>query len=162
MKWSFPHFDYKGIFCAMASFKSHCTFGFWKGSMLKSLPRKEGEEAMGQLGRISSMKDLPPDKIMLNAIREAMKLNDEGIKPAPRKKPAKRQEMDIPDYFLKAIKKDKKALTTFVNFSYSNKKEYVDWVREAKTEATRNSRLDTAIEWMSEGKVRNWKYLKKK
>ncbi|MES2380736.1 MAG: YdeI/OmpD-associated family protein [Bacteroidota bacterium] len=70
--------------------------------------------------------------------------------------------MVIPDYFTKALSKNKKAWTVFENFSYSNKKEYVEWAKEAKTESTQQKRLDTAIEWISEGKIRNWKYLKPK
>ena len=164
IKWSFPHFDYKGIFCAMASFKSHCTLGFWKGSLLKNLPNKNknaGGDAMGQFGKITSLKDLPPDKVILGIIREAKRLNDEGIKTPARQKSTKKNELKIPDYFLKTVRKDKKALATFNGFSYTNKKEYVEWVTEAKTEETRKKRLETAVEWMAEGKVRNWKYLRK-
>jgi hypothetical protein len=164
MKWSFPHFDYKGIFCSMASFKEHCSFSFWKGSIIEGLPDKNknaGGEAMGQFGRITSIKDLPPDKVMLDLIRKAKKLNDEGVKSPVRSKPAVKKELVVPDYFLTAVKKNKKALATFDAFNYTNKKEYVEWVKEAKTEDTMKKRLETAVEWMAEGKIRNWKYLKK-
>lgn len=162
MKWSFPHFNYKGILCSMASFKSHCAFGFWKGSLLKNLPdsaEKTGDTSMGQFGRITSKSDLPSDKILLNLIREAKKLNDEGISRAKPKSQGK-NELEVPGYFLDALKKNKKALGTFEKFSYTHKKDYVDWITEAKTETTRNERLNTAVEWMAEGKIRNWKYLR--
>lgn len=164
MKWSFPHFDYKGVLCNMASFKSHCTFGFWKGNLINGLPDKNknaGGAAMGQFGRITSLKDLPPDKKMLNFIQQAKKLNDDGIKNPVRSGPSEKKELKIPGYFLKALRKNKKALLTFEGFNFSNKKDYVEWITEAKTEETRNKRLSTAVEWMAEGKIRNWKYARK-
>ena len=166
MKWSFPHFDYKGsMMCSMASFKQHCAIGFWKASLMsdskKLVEKAKSEEAMGHLGRITSLKDLPKDTLLIKYIKEGMKLNEEGIKLSPKTKPATaKQQLDIPAYFTAALKKNKAALKTFEGFSNSNKKEYVLWVTGAKTEETRNSRLTTAIEWMSEGKIRNWKYLK--
>ncbi|MES2655558.1 MAG: YdeI/OmpD-associated family protein [Bacteroidota bacterium] len=167
IKWGMPSFDYKGPFCSMASFKQHVAFGFWKPSLLNDPEgylqerSNQGGEAMGNLGRITGLKDLPPDKVIIDFIKQAKKLNDDGIKLPP--KPVKEKtELVIPDYFTKALSKNKKAWTVFENFSYSNKKEYVEWVKEAKTESTQQKRLDTAIEWISEGKIRNWKYLKPK
>lgn len=163
MKWSFPHFDYKGeMMCSMASFKQHCAFGFWKAALMKDpvlINNAKSETAMGHMGRITSLKDLPADKIILAYVKEAMKLNDDNIKVA-KPKPAIKSELIIPGYFTTALKKNKKALASFEEFSYSNKKEYVLWVTEAKTEETRNKRLTQAIEWMAEGKARNWKYAK--
>lgn len=165
LKWGMPSFEYKGMMCGFASFKQHATFGFWKSAIMKDrevLLGKRSKEAMGNLGRITSMKDLPKDKIINGWIKEAMKLNDEGkkipkeIAPKHEKKP-----LVVPDYFMKALNKNKKALKTFENFSPTNKKDYIEWITEAKTEETRNNRLQTAVEWISEGKVRNWKYLKK-
>ena len=162
IKWSFPHFDYKNqMMCSMASFKEHCTFGFWKASLLKDLKGKSGQTAMGQFGRITKVSDLPSKKVLKSLIKDAMKLNDSEIKISAKSKSSKKKELIVPGYFMKAIKKNKKALKTFENFSYSQKKEYVEWVTEAKTEPTRKKRIATAIEWMSEGKIHNWKYLKK-
>lgn len=164
MKWSFPHFDYKGeMMCSMAAFKQHAAFGFWKAALMKDPILREtaqSEVAMGHLGRLTSLKDLPSDKKMTAWIKEAMKLNEEGkkvIKP----KTAEKKELVVPDYFSKAISKNKKAQKKFDEGSYSFRKEYVLWVAEAKTEETRNSRLKTSIEWISEGKARNWKYERK-
>lgn len=166
IKWGMPFFDYKGPFCSMASFKQHAVFGFWKAKLLKD-PKKylqerssEGGSAMGHLGRITSMKDLPPDKVILDFIKQAKKINDEGIK-VPAKPKVEKKELEVPAYFTNALKKNKKAFATFNEFSYSHKKEYVEWVTEAKTEATRDKRMETAIDWMEEGKGRNWKYSKK-
>ena len=112
---------------------------------------------MGNMGRITGLKDLPPDKILLDFIKQAKKLNDDGVK-LPAKPPKPQVELLIPAYFKAAVKNNKKAFSTFDAFSYSNKKEYVSWVTEAKTEDTRTARLELAVEWMSEGKRRNWKY----
>ncbi len=161
MKWSFPHFEYKGVLCGMASFKNHCSFGFWKGELLGIKDGDKAEAAMGQFGRITKLSDLPGDKVLGHYIREAVKLNESGVKLPARSRPKERQELVVPDDLASALRKNKKALPTFEKFSYSNKKEYVEWITEAKTEATRRKRLETAIEWMSEGKIRNWKYIKK-
>lgn len=163
-KWSFPCFMYKGsILCSMAAFKQHCAFGFWLESKMKDpkkiLSRGKERSGMGHLGKITSVKDFPSDKIMIAYIKEAMSLIDKGVK-LTKKKTAPETALKLPSYFSAALSKNKKALNTFENFSYSNKKEYVLWVTEAKTEETRNSRLKTAVEWMAEGKVRNWKYIK--
>jgi len=166
IKWGMPSFEYKGPFCSFASFKQHAVFGFWKYMLIKD-PKgylgeifNKGGDAMGNLGRITSIKDLPPDKVIIDFVKQAKKLNDEGIKiPAKPKKP--RAELVIRDYFISALKQNKKAFETFNNFSYSHKKEYIEWITEAKTEETRNKRMAAAIEWMTEGKSRNWKYMKK-
>ena len=164
IKWSFASFDYKGPYCTMAHFKQHCAFGFWKAAIMKDqrlMDNAKSETAMGHLGRITSLKDLPPDRVLISYLKEAKKLNDDGIK-LPKKSAVKiKKEIEVPDYFAKAVKKNKKAFETFKNFSPSNKKEYVEWITEAKTKETRNKRMATAIEWMAEGKPRNWKYMKK-
>jgi hypothetical protein len=155
IKWSFPNFTYKGMYCNMASFKEHCSFGFWKSSLL---PGPADRNGMGHFGRITSMKDLPPKREILALLKEAKRLNDEGVsKPKPRATKEKK-ELVVPDYFLAAVKKNRKSLATFEGFSYSHKKEYVEWVSEAKTDETRGRRLAQTVEWLAEGKSRNWKY----
>jgi len=165
IKWGFPHFDYKGVLCSMAAFKSHCAFGFWKGSLLaEKHPALAGAEdpAMGQLGRITALADLPEDETLLLYVREAAELNDRGIKSPNRSKPRKdRPEVEVPDDLRDALRTNREALATFEGFTPSNRREYVEWLAEAKSEETRKRRLDTAIEWMAEGKVRNWKYVRK-
>jgi uncharacterized protein YdeI (YjbR/CyaY-like superfamily) len=164
IKWGFPHFDYKGMMCSMASFKQHCAFGFWKASLMKDkklMINAKSESAMGHLGRITSLKDLPPDKVLVSCIKEAKKLNDDGVSLPAKTSAKEKKEIAVPDYFIKVLKKNKAALKTFENFSPSNKKEYVVWIIEAKTDETRNKRIATAVEWLAEGKPRNWKYIKK-
>jgi uncharacterized protein YdeI (YjbR/CyaY-like superfamily) len=166
VKWGMPFFDYKGgPLCHMASFKQHAVMGFWKAALMKDpvlVENAKSESAMGHLGRITSLKDMPSDKKIAAWIKEAMALNDKGIK-LPAKKPTEKEkkELIIPDYFTKALAKNKKAKQVFDNFAYSHKKEYLGWITEAKTEETRNKRMETALEWIAEGKGRNWKYEKK-
>ena len=162
IKWGMPSFDYKGPFCSMAAFKEHAVFGFWKALLMKDAEKlKENQQnAMGHAGKIKSLKDLPSDTILMSWIKEAAKLNDDGVKLPPRKK-TENKDLVIPDYFINALSKNKKALQTFEKFSPSHKKEYVEWIIEAKSEETRNRRMDTAIEWIADGKGRNWKYEKK-
>jgi uncharacterized protein YdeI (YjbR/CyaY-like superfamily) len=159
MKWSFPHFEYKGLVGSMAAFKQHCSFGFWKGKLLKD-PHKlfvgVGDTSMGGM-KVSSLADLPSDKVLLAYIKEAVALNEDGIKaPTAEKKPKK--ALVVPGYFLAALRKNKEALAVFEAFSPSHQREYVEWVTEAKQETTRAKRLAQAIEWMAEGKSRHWKY----
>jgi len=161
-KWSFPNFMYNGqILCHMAAFKKHCSFGFWKTAFLPDPDNilDTNAKTMGHLGAIRSLKDLPKDSILKKYIRSAMKLNDEGVK-LLRKKPTEQQKsmLKIPDYLAAALTRNAMASLVFKEFSYSNKKEYVDWLEEAKTEGTRTKRLEQAIEWIAAGKSRNWKY----
>ncbi|MES1226530.1 MAG: YdeI/OmpD-associated family protein [Bacteroidota bacterium] len=161
IKWGMPSFEYKGPFCGFAAFKQHCAFGFWKASLMKEPALMESakeETAMGHLGKITSLKDLPSDKKLISYLKEAMKLNDDGVKVVRVVKPKK--EIAVPKYFTDALKKNKKAFSTFENFSPSCRREYLEWITEAKTEETRNKRMTQAIEWMAEGKQRNWKYMK--
>jgi uncharacterized protein YdeI (YjbR/CyaY-like superfamily) len=159
MKWSFPHFMYKGMLCSMASFKEHCAFGFWKSSLIATKRESDGENAAGQFGRITKLSDLPSKKILSGYIKGAMKLNDAGVKPPSRSKPKSPKEVVVPEDLAGALKKNRQALAAFEKFSPSHKREYIEWITEAKTEATRTRRLETAVQWMAEGKPRNWKYM---
>jgi uncharacterized protein YdeI (YjbR/CyaY-like superfamily) len=155
MKWNCPHFERKGVLLGMAAFKQHCVMNFWKGKLIMGkLP--EEDFAMGQFGRITSLAGLPEDKILTGYVKKAVELNESGTKNPARVKPKK--DLVAPDYFLAAIKKNKKALATFQKFSPSCKREYVEWITEAKREETRAKRLKTAIKWMAQGKPHNWKY----
>jgi uncharacterized protein YdeI (YjbR/CyaY-like superfamily) len=160
MKWSMPFFDYKGeMMCNMAGFKNHCSFGFWKASLMND-PKNiltHGKTGMGDTGKLSSISNLPPEEDLFALIFEAMRLNDEGIKLPSKSKPAK-TEIIVPDYFLKILKENPDAEKAFFNFSYSHKKEYVNWIEGAKREETRQNRLTKAIEYLSEGKGKDWRY----
>jgi len=157
LKWNFPHFMHQGMLCGMAAFKAHCTFGIWKGALI--FPQnKPDEEAIGQFGRITSLSDLPSAKVLIGYVKQAVRLNEAGIKVPARSKPKEKKELAVPDYFMAALKKNKQALKSFENFSYSHKKEYVEWITEAKREETRTKRMERALEWLAKGKARHWKY----
>lgn len=161
IKWSFPHFIYKNeILCSMAAFKHHCAFVFWKAALMKDkslMENAKSESAMGHLGKITSLKDLPSEKKLVLLIKEAMKLNERGIKVSKKNKSI-RKEIKIPRDFQSAISKNKKAKSVFDNFPPSHKREYIEWITEAKRDETRKKRIKQAVEWISEGKHRNWKY----
>ena len=159
-KWGMPFFEFKGPVCHMAAFKNHCAFGFWKGSLIEDeFNIFETSSAMGMLGKIKSFADLPADEILIAYIQQAIQLNEDGIK-LPAKRKANLQELIIPQYFIDALQKDFVAMDVFQNFSVSKKKDYIIWLEEAKTETTRQKRLETSVEWISEGKSRMWKYEK--
>jgi len=160
IKWGFPNFDYKGIMCGMAAFKQHCSFGFWKHSLITGKTAREPGEGMGSFGKLASMKDLPPRKVLIGYVKEAKRLNDDGIKVVRQKKPATKKELIAPDYMVKALKKNKSTWGHWEAFSPGKRKDYIEWVTEAKTEETRDRRLATTVEWVAEGKGRNWKYEK--
>jgi len=158
MKWSFPHFDHRGMFCSMAAFKSHCAFGFWKGALVVDPKTNKSADAMGQFGKIHSLRDLPDDRTMLAMIREAARLNEEGVRVARRRPSAPKPPPRIPPGLAAALRKNRKAGAAFESFPPGKRREYVEWIAEAKTEGTRQRRIETAVEWISEGKGRNWKY----
>ena len=151
VKWSFPHFDYKGVLCSMAGFKEHCSFGFWNRAM--KIPAREG--AMGQFGSIKALSDLPRDKVLLGYIREAARLNETGEKVGPIRR--KLKPLPVPPELQAALKENPAALARFESFSPSHRREYNEWIGEAKQDETRRKRTETAIAWIAEGKSRNWK-----
>ena len=165
MKWSFPNFVYRGsILCHMASFKKHCAFGFWQGALIEDshgILNSSETNAMGNLGRITSLNDLPDDDILRSYIVKAMVLIESGVKQSKAKSTASPVSTEVPECLTTALEKSPKAKATFELFPPSKRKDYIVWINEAKTEATREKRLATTIEWLEEGKSRHWKYEKK-
>lgn len=157
IKWRMPHFIEKEILCGMAGFKQHCAIWFWKADLIFDGNTRRREKSMGDFGRITSLNDLPSDRVLAGYIKKASNLNKLGVKKAPRAE-KKRSELVVPDDLRIALRKNKAAQKTYDSFSYSNKKEYVVWITGAKREETRERRLRTALEWMAEGKAQNWKH----
>ena len=159
IKWSMPFFSYKAApMCMMAAFKQHCSFGFW---LSKEVTGGSEEDGMGQLGKLATLKDLPPDRQFASWLKTAMALNEAGVKKTRPKAGAKPAPALPPDLAaLLAQKKHAAARKTYEGFGPGAQREYVDWITEAKTDATRQKRLATTLEWMAEGKKRNWKYEK--
>ena len=162
VKWGFPFFDYKGPVCQMAAFKEHCSFGFWKATLLNDPDNalSIGDGSAGSFGRITKIEDLPSKEILQDFIRQAIALNESGKKTpeAIKKASAPKTELVIPEYFTEFLKTYPNASLNFDRFSYSHKKEYVEWIVDAKSDATRQKRMETAAEWLAEGKSRHWKY----
>jgi len=156
IKWSVPAFDYKGPLAGMAAFKAHCVFGFWKGPLMKTAPKGKDRRPKGEFGRFETIDDLPGEAALVRMVKEAVSLNDTGVK-LPRTAKAKPPLAAPPD-MLAAIKKNKKAQQAYEAFSPSHRREYIEWITQAKTDDTRARRIATAVEWLSEGKSRNWKY----
>ena len=161
MKWSSPHFTYQGMLCHMAAFKNHCGFGFWKGSLVLEQEGSGADGAMGQFGRITSLADLPSDEVLTEYIQRAMRLNEAGARtPSRGRTGPPKTEVEVPDDLSAAFVENASARAGFAALTPSQRREYVEWLNDAKTEATRRRRLATAIEWISEGKSRHWKYAK--
>ncbi|SEP38106.1 YdeI family protein [Mucilaginibacter sp. OK283] len=162
VKWGFPFFDYKGPVCQMAAFKEHCSFGFWKATLLND-PHNAlsiGDGSAGSFGRITKIEDLPSKEILQDFILQAIALNESGKKTpeAIKKASAPKTELVIPEYFTEFLKTYPNASLNFDRFSYSHKKEYVEWIVDAKSETTRQKRMETAAEWIAECKSRHWRY----
>lgn len=155
IKWSMPAFLYKGKPLAnMAAFKAHATFGFWHRQELKT--GKEGS-AMGQYGRLESLDDLPDAATLERQVKDAMALTDSGAAPKRAAKPPK-PESPVPAELAEALAADDLASATFEGFPPGCRREYCEWIAEAKRPETRAKRVAEAVSWMREGKRRNWKY----
>jgi len=158
MKWSSPTFIYRGMLCGMAAFKEHAIFGFWKGPLVLGNRAEEAGATGAFRTRLTKVSDLGPKKTMAADIRKAMALNEAGITLPRSRGPVK--AVLVPDDLAAALRRNKKAQTAFEKFSPSHKREYVEWITQAKREETRTRRLQTAIQQISEGKPQNWKYMK--
>jgi hypothetical protein len=156
IKWSVPHFDYEGPLCGMAAFKQHCNLILWKGALIKG---GTGRDAKGNFRNITSMADLPADNALKALFKEAARLNEQGIKRS--RVVRARKPLPVPIELEEALRKNKKAAAAFEKFPPSHKREYSEWIADAKREETRAQRVKTAVEWISEGKSRNWKYEKR-
>ena len=159
MKWSMPHFSHRGTMAGMAAFKGHCTFGFWKAKLIMEQDRVS-REAMGHFGCIRSVEDLPSKRTLAGYVKKAMKLNEEGVKVPRTTRPKTPKPAKVPADLAAALGRSRKAGTTFESLSPSHRREYIEWITEAKRPETRERRLSKTIEWLEEGKARNWKYEK--
>ncbi len=157
MKWNFPHFMYHGMLCAMAAFKQHCAFGFWKSELIAEAQGSGTNAAMGQFGRIAKRADLPADAALAGYIRQAMLLNEHNVKKSRSPLLAKPAPVTPAD-LAAALQGNAKASETFAGFTPGQRRDYIDWIEEAKRDATRAQRIVTTVEWVAQGKRHNWKY----
>jgi uncharacterized protein YdeI (YjbR/CyaY-like superfamily) len=155
IKWGMPSFVHAGgILCGMAAFKRHVSFGYWKHALVMGDVERDG---MGSYGKMATPADLPPKATMRADLKKAMQLNEDGVK-LERRKPSSKPEPEIPIDLAAALKKHKAAKAAFDAFPLGCRREYIEWIVEARREETRAKRLAQAIEWMAEGKRRNWRY----
>lgn len=159
MKWSFPHFMHHGILCSMASFKGHCAFGFSKEQLMTGTRGPDGDIAP-KFGRVTSLKDLPPRAAFVRLVREAVRLNEDGMKPPPRLTPDRTRSVRAPADLLAALRNNAPARAAYDAMSPSHKREYIEWITEAKRDETRKRRVAAAVEWMAEGRIRDWRYVR--
>lgn len=160
-KWRFPHFEHRGIVGSMAAFKHHVNYGFWKASLMKDpqgILDPVGETSMGG-DKVTSLADLPPDRVLRTYIQEAVRLNVEDVRPVRRAKRAPAKVV-LPRELTVALAKNAKARATFEAFPPSHRREYAEWIAEAKRDETRGKRVKTTLEWLAQGKPRHWKYRK--
>jgi uncharacterized protein YdeI (YjbR/CyaY-like superfamily) len=161
IKWSMPFFTYKGqMFGNIAAFKAHCSFGLFGGAMKAYLEEqgiaKNGN--MGAMGKITTLKDLPPNKILTAYCKQAAAFIDDGAKTMTRPKKAAKPAPETPAELAAALKKNKAATKVWNDFAPGSQREYAEWITEAKRSETKEKRIAQAIEWIAEGKQRNWKY----
>lgn len=160
LKWGSPTFLYRGMLCGFASFKQHCTFGFWKSSLIVGKSSKSAE-AMGQFGRLTSISDLPSKRVITSYVKKAMALNEAGVSIREGEPKRRRRPIAVPADLKAALARNRAANATFEGFPASQRYEYLEWITEAKQAETRARRIQTAIEWLAGGKRRNWKYERK-
>lgn len=163
IKWGIPHFDYQGdMMCILAGYKHHCSFSLYKAELMANPKLKENlkpEQKMGNMDKLKSLADLPAKETLVAYIQEAMALNENGIK---KKKPKAEtpRAVKVPDYFQECLDAHPLAKEVFESKSPSFRKDYVVWIVDAKTEATRQKRIEQSLEWIAEGKGRFWQYKK--
>jgi uncharacterized protein YdeI (YjbR/CyaY-like superfamily) len=159
IKWGMPHFTHAGILAHMGAFKAHCAFMIQHGEQVIGPADARPGEAMGMFGRVEKLADLPPRKTLLGYLRKAAKLNEQGVKRARAK--GTDRPVEVPAALQVALDAHPEARAHFDAFAPSHRREYAEWIAEAKTDATRARRVEQAIEWLAEGKSRNWKYEKR-
>jgi uncharacterized protein YdeI (YjbR/CyaY-like superfamily) len=156
IKWGVPGYVHHGILCMTAAFKAHVRLIFWKGKLVV------GKGGADQFGLITKVGDLPPKATLVRYVKKAAKLNESMSGKRVMASRAKRgATIRAPLPLAKALARNKKAKATFDAFSPSHRKEYIEWIVGAKTDETRDRRIEQALEWMAEGKSRNWKYMRR-
>jgi len=163
IKWGNPHFDYKDdMMCILAGYKNHCSFSLYKAELMsdtKIIESVKAGQKMGYMDKLKSLSDLPAKETLVAYIKEAMVLNENGVKKA---KPVseKPKVIEVPDYFSEKLATNPLAKEVFESKSPSFRKDYLVWITDAKTEATRQKRMEQSLEWIAEGKGRFWQYEK--
>ena len=157
IKWGHPSFVHDGLLCGMAAFQKYCALSFWKGALILDGSGHRADEAWGHLGRVTTLADLPPARVLAGYVRQAVALNEQGVS-VPRSRPRPKPGIPVPAELAAALRKHASARSTFESLSPSHRREYLEWITEAKRADTRARRIATTIEWLTAGRTRNWKY----
>lgn len=164
IKWGIPHYEFEGIVCSMAAFKKHVSYGFWKATAIPDpLGIFSGDPKASMAGhKVATVEELPSAEQLAPYLRAAIELNERGEKAPPSKAAASRAKapLDVPPDLAAALAANAAAKATFDAFPPSHRREYLEWITEAKKPDTRARRIAQAVEMMAEGKSRNWKYEK--
>ena len=156
LKWGAPAYTHHGILCITAAFKAHCALVLWRAPLIVGAAKSR--DARGHFGRLTSVRDLPSKAVLVGLLKQAVKLNESGAKPSQRAKGKAKKPVATPVDLTAGLKKSAKARAAWAEFSPSAKREYIDWITEAKRAETRAERLKTTLQWVAQGKQRNWKY----
>ncbi|MEZ5366800.1 MAG: YdeI/OmpD-associated family protein [Bryobacterales bacterium] len=161
IKWSVPHFEHKGVLVGVSAHKKHINLIFWKSSLMRDTYGLF--EAAGSMKpiRIEAGEAPPSDRVLRGYILQAVALNESGVKPEPRKSKPK-SEIETPKDLVAALATNKAAKAVYQGLPPSHRREYIEWIEEAKRRETRERRIAQAVEQIAEGKSRNWKYQRKK
>jgi uncharacterized protein YdeI (YjbR/CyaY-like superfamily) len=157
LKWGSPAYMHHGILCITAAFKAHCALVLWRAPLIVGAVKSR--DARGHFGKLTSVKDLPSKAVLVGLIKQAVKLNESGVKSSQRITPkAKKKPVPTPADLTAGLKKSAKAKAAWAEFAPSHRREYVEWITEAKRPETRAERLKTTLAWVKDGKQRHWKY----
>lgn len=156
LKWGAPAYMHHGILCITAAFKAHCALVLWRAPLIVGAVKSR--DARGHFGKLTSVKDLPSKGVLVGLLKQGVKLNESGAKPSQRAKGKAKKPVATPADLAAGLKKSAKARAAWAEFSPSARREYIDWITEAKRPETRAERLKTTLQWVAQGKQRNWKY----
>jgi hypothetical protein len=157
IKWGFPHFMWGGkILTSMAAFKAHASIGFWQGEAVTGA--SERREGMGALGKLSALADLPPEVEFKAMLKKAQVLIEQGAKAPRQSRQPPKPVPAMPEAFALALAQEATAQRFFDGLAPSHRRDYIEWIAEAKRDETRDKRIAQALQWLAEGKRRNWKY----
>jgi uncharacterized protein YdeI (YjbR/CyaY-like superfamily) len=156
LKWGSPAYMHHGILCITAAFKAHCALVLWRAPLIVGAAKSR--DARGHFGKLTSVKDLPSKAVLVGLIKQAVKLNEAGTKRSQRVAGKPKKALPTPADLAAGLKKSAKATAAWAEFAPSHRREYIEWITEAKRPETRAERLKTTLAWVKDGKQRHWKY----
>ncbi|MCB9876458.1 MAG: YdeI/OmpD-associated family protein [Planctomycetes bacterium] len=156
IKWRRPAFELGGLIGGMSEFKEYCSFGFWQEKALLEAG-DEAEAVIEACGKITTLKQLPGKAAFARVLKLALQRNQAGGK-LPRSKAKRHPPLEVPADLAAALARDEAAKEHFDAFAPSYRRDYIEWITGAKKDATRQTRIAQAVEWLRDGKKRHWKY----